>query len=114
MRKRLQKSQKFSNIFKRFTPFFEYFRIFSNIFKRFQTFSNVSILPILPNRYKPTPSPLILTQKSRSPPKIHPKNRHFSVIPDIPSLNSSSRIDSGWPKVGPVFTGIKGLAFCLV
>jgi len=42
MRKRLQKSQKFSNIFKRFTPFFEYFQIFSKVFNRFQTFSNAT------------------------------------------------------------------------
>jgi len=42
LRRGLQKSQKFSNIFKRFTLFFEYFqkfrtifRKFSNVFKRF-------------------------------------------------------------------------------
>jgi len=48
---------------------FEYFQIFSNVshhfskifnrfvlfFKSFQTFSNVSILPRLPNRYRLTP-----------------------------------------------------------
>jgi len=39
LRKRLQKIRIFSNIFKRFASFFEYFRIFSNVFNRFRTFS---------------------------------------------------------------------------
>ncbi len=34
------------------------FRIFSNIFERFRTFSSVFALPILPNYYNLTPSPL--------------------------------------------------------
>ncbi len=58
LRKRLQKIRIFSNIFKRFASFFEYFRIFSNVFNRFRTFSKRTcafgrafILPGLPNRY---------------------------------------------------------------
>jgi len=73
-------SPHFSKIFKRFTQVFERFALF---FESFQTFSNVSIVPVLPNPYSLTPSPLILPQKLRLPLKSNPFFSPFPPIPDI-------------------------------
>jgi len=92
MRKGLQKIRIFSNIFNRFTSFFKYFQSFRAIFRKF---SNVFILPRLPNRYNLTPSPSILTQKLTSPSEESAKNHHFPPILD----NFSSKFQRRKPGI---------------
>ena len=79
-----------SNFFEYFQTFHTIFRTFSNVslyfsnvFNRFWTFSNVSILPILPNRYSLTPQSPFLTPKPTSPPENNPQKTQFLKILDF-------------------------------
>jgi len=74
-----KKLLKFSNIFERFTSFFEYFQMFSNVFERFF----LTYFTQTPQLDKPTP---VFTPKINIAPKKYPEKSYFPLNHDNFSL----------------------------